>query len=149
MEGSVMKTLVRSRKSRRLRVSKDYLDLIRLFPLHPLRSRTEFKSAGKILDKLVGRDDLTRGQLDYVESLVYFVAAYEKASVLKGFEKLSPIDLLRALMDGNDMNTSDLGEILGGRGIASEVLNGKRDLSKAMIRKLADRFCVYADLFLS
>ncbi len=47
------------------------------------------------------------------------------------------------------MNGNDLGELLGsGKGMASLILNGKRELSKANIRVLADRFKVSAAAFL-
>src|SRR6476660_7010148 len=109
-----MSTLTRSTSRKRAGPSDDYLDLVKDFPLHPIRSRAEFKVAGDILDKLVGRDDLTKGQLDYVESLVHFVAAYERESIKTSYQSLSTTDLLRQLMEANNMNTSDLGEILGG-----------------------------------
>ena len=51
-------------------------------------------------------------------------------------------------MASNNMNTTDLGYVLGTRGLASEVLNGKRGLSKALMMKLARRFAVAPALFL-
>jgi antitoxin component HigA of HigAB toxin-antitoxin module len=42
----------------------------------------------------------------------------------------------------------DLLEVFGSRGIASEVANGKRAISKAQAKKLAELFHVPADLFL-
>jgi antitoxin component HigA of HigAB toxin-antitoxin module len=51
-------------------------------------------------------------------------------------------------MEENEMNTSDLGYILGSRGLASEVLSGKRGLSKALIRRLSERFHLDPRLFL-
>jgi HTH-type transcriptional regulator / antitoxin HigA len=42
----------------------------------------------------------------------------------------------------------DLLEVFGSRGIASEVANGKRAISKAQAKKLAELFHVRADLFL-
>ncbi len=46
------------------------------------------------------------------------------------------------------MNVSDLGKVLGNKTAASLVLSGKRELSKAHIRKLAARFKVDPGLFL-
>jgi HTH-type transcriptional regulator/antitoxin HigA len=39
-------------------------------------------------------------------------------------------------------------DVFGSRGIASEVVNGKRAISKAQAKKLAALFHVPADLFL-
>jgi HTH-type transcriptional regulator/antitoxin HigA len=51
-------------------------------------------------------------------------------------------------VEANNMTVSELGEVLGSKGVASEVLNGKRSLSKAHILKLARRFHVDPSLFL-
>lgn len=63
-------------------------------------------------------------------------------------QKLTPVEVLKNLMTENGMNTSDLGAVLGSRGLASEVLNGKRGLRKTLIAKLAKRFRVDPGLFL-
>jgi len=42
----------------------------------------------------------------------------------------------------------DLLDVFGSRGIASEVVSGKRAISKAQAKKLAEVFHVPADLFL-
>lgn len=46
------------------------------------------------------------------------------------------------------MTVTALGELLGGKSVASEVLHGKRSLSKSHILKLADRFKLDAGAFL-
>jgi HTH-type transcriptional regulator / antitoxin HigA len=129
-------------------VGDDYLDLVKQFPLRPIRSQTEMKQAGDILDRLVGRDDLTPGQQDYLAALARFVREYEGEALRATLAELTPIDIVRHLMQENHMNTSDLGMVLGSRGLASEVLNGKRGLSKTLIAKLAKRFRVDPALFL-
>jgi HTH-type transcriptional regulator/antitoxin HigA len=129
-------------------VADDYLELIRRFPLRTIRSKGEFEIAGGLLDELVGRDDLKVGQRDYLDGLVRFVRDYEATASRDKLRKLTPIQVLKHLMEENGMNTSDLGEILGSRGLASEVLNGKRALSKTLIGKLVRRFRVVQSLFL-
>jgi HTH-type transcriptional regulator/antitoxin HigA len=51
-------------------------------------------------------------------------------------------------MEEHDLRQRDLLDILGSRGIASEVVNGKRAISKTQAKKLAALFHVPADLFL-
>jgi HTH-type transcriptional regulator/antitoxin HigA len=128
-------------------VADDYLKLIREFPLKPIRSAKEHRIAQAILDRLVGRENLSRGQRDYLEGLVRFVQDYEHEQAHAQLKNLPPLDLLKHLLEENHLTTSDLGEILGSRGLASEVLNGKRGLSKALISKLAHRFGVEPSLF--
>ena len=91
---------------------------------------------------------MTAGQRDYMDALVHFVADYERHAIQSRFRKLKPMDILRELMEANNMTTTDLGHVLGTRGLASEVLNGKRGLSKTLIMKLARRFAVDPSLFL-
>lgn len=130
-------------------VQKDYLALIREFPIRPLRSSKEHVVAQGILDRLIGREDLTAGQRDYLEGLVRFVQDYESQQRMGEFKRLEPIELVKHLMEENDMNTTDLGYVLGSRGLASEVLNGKRGLSKMLIGKLSQRFGLDPTLFLA
>ncbi|HWE95897.1 MAG TPA: hypothetical protein VG269_18180 [Tepidisphaeraceae bacterium] len=135
-------------KSSRAPVAEDYLDLVRNFPLRPLSSKAELVAAGQILDRYVGRQDLTPGERDYVAALVRFVEDYEHQRALFDMKNLGPIEILKHLMEENHMSTSELGHVLGSRGVASEVLNGNRGLSKAHIGKLAARFHVEPGLFL-
>lgn len=57
-------------------------------------------------------------------------------------------DLLTYLMDQHGLSRADLVPLLGTASRVSEVLNGKRDLSMNMVRRLRDRFHVSADLLI-
>jgi HTH-type transcriptional regulator/antitoxin HigA len=59
-----------------------------------------------------------------------------------------PLEILRHLMEARDVKQTHLWEIFGSKGIASEVLNGKRGISKTHARALADYFHVSVDLFI-
>jgi HTH-type transcriptional regulator/antitoxin HigA len=132
----------------RAKVADDYLDLVREFPLRPFASKQEYAAAQVMLDRLVGREDLTAGQRDYVAALVRFVEDYEQERFSALAMELGPLDLLKHLMEENDMSTTDLGYIVGSRGLASEILNGKRGLSKTVIARLSERFTVEPAVFL-
>ena len=58
-----------------------------------------------------------------------------------------PLEVLHHLMEARGIKQSQLWEVFGSKGIASEVLNGKRGISKTHARALADYFHVPADLF--
>jgi HTH-type transcriptional regulator / antitoxin HigA len=60
----------------------------------------------------------------------------------------TPLEVLQHLMESREIKQSHLWEIFGSKGIASEVLSGKRGLSKTHARALADYFHVSADLFI-
>ena len=59
-----------------------------------------------------------------------------------------PHKIIFHLMEWRHLRQADLLPIFGSRSVTSEVLAGKREPSKAHIRKLADFFHVSADLFL-
>lgn len=63
-------------------------------------------------------------------------------------ETSTPQTRLRSLMEEHGLRQRDLLSIFGSRGIASEVVNGKRAISEAQAKKLAAIFHVPADLFL-
>jgi HTH-type transcriptional regulator/antitoxin HigA len=121
---------------------RSYLNLVREFPLRPIRSKSDYDRAAAVLDKLAVRDDsdLDDGEADYLETLSMLIEAYDRDHFPMPVRKRSPVELLKFLMKQNELTTTDLGQILGSKGLASEVLHGKRELSKAHIRKLAKRF---------
>jgi HTH-type transcriptional regulator/antitoxin HigA len=49
-------------------------------------------------------------------------------------------------MEQHELRQKDLLDVFGSASVASEVLSGKRELSKEHIRRLADRFSVPVDL---
>jgi HTH-type transcriptional regulator/antitoxin HigA len=135
-------------KAKPIRVPDDYLDLVKRFPLRPLRSTAEYDAAVAILDSLFGRDDLSAGRRQYVDALATFVEEYDKEHYPRQTTS-SPIELLREMLDQRGMNTTALGVLFGSKGVASEVLNGKRDLNLNQIYKLAGHFKVDPGVFLS
>ena len=77
------------------------------------------------------------------------------ATLIQDFEEkyyqprdATPLEVLRHLMEARGLKPKDLWELFGSRGIASEVLNGKRSISKTQARKLAEFFRVSTDLFI-
>ena len=58
-----------------------------------------------------------------------------------------PLEVLQHLMEARGIKQSQLWSVFGSKGIASEVLSGKRGISKTHARALANYFHVSADLF--
>ncbi|MEW6736750.1 MAG: transcriptional regulator [Acidobacteriota bacterium] len=63
-------------------------------------------------------------------------------------ENSSPLQVLQHLMEERDLKSSDLWSIIGSKGYTSDILNGKRVISKAIAKKLANYFHVSPELFL-
>lgn len=137
--------------SRKRKVQDDYLELIYRFPLAEIRTQSDYAAAIKMIDELSIIDDrrLTPGQADYLYVLSELVETYEHKQHQIDLSALSGIEMLKFLLDENDMTASDLGRLLGNRQLGAVILRGERELSKAHIRKLSERFSVGAELFLS
>src|SRR5450432_2411856 len=61
---------------------------------------------------------------------------------------LPPHKMIAFLMEQRELRQADLLPVFGSRSVVSDVLNGKREPSKAHLRKLAEYFHVSAELFL-
>ena len=59
-----------------------------------------------------------------------------------------PIEAIRFMMDQMGLDDNDLGKILSSRSRASEILNKKRKLSIAHIRKLTEYLKIPADVLI-
>jgi HTH-type transcriptional regulator / antitoxin HigA len=59
-----------------------------------------------------------------------------------------PNRVLRFLMEQNDLRQSDMLSIFGSRGYVSDVINGKRAISKTHAKALGEMFHVSPDVFI-
>ena len=60
----------------------------------------------------------------------------------------TPHSMLLHLMESNDIKQENLVGVIGSRGVVSEVVNGKRSISKAQAKALANFFSVDVGLFI-
>lgn len=77
------------------------------------------------------------------------------AILIEGFERehyaipeATPHEMLRFFMEERGVRQRDLLPVFGSRGIASEVVNGKRAISKKQAKGLGEYFGVSPELFL-
>lgn len=139
-----------SKRSAKLRPSPAYQALIDLFPLRPLRSEHDYDAAATVLDRLAVRPEgsLDSGEQDYLDTLTMLIEAYDREHFEGDAAAHDPLAMLKYLMEQSGMTQSELGRLLGNRALASLILNGKRQLSKSHIRRLADHFKVSPGVFL-
>lgn len=62
---------------------------------------------------------------------------------------VSPAELIRYAMEQHGLTPADMAPILGTRSRVSEVLNGQRSLTLAMIRRLHERLGLPAELLIA
>lgn len=92
------------------------------------------------------RSDRTPEETALYKLLATLVRDYESRKYPA--QKESPLDMLKFLIEENGLTQSALVPIFGSRGAVSNVMSGRRQISKAVAKKLAERFRVSPDLFL-
>jgi HTH-type transcriptional regulator/antitoxin HigA len=131
------------------RAGDSYLKLIERFPLKTIKTRAEHGRSVAFLSKLAIQGCHDEGTVVYMDTLSQLIEDYEKGEGLKmDLSHLTPVDALRHLMEVHGLTVTALGRLIGSQGTLSDVLSGRRQLSKAMIRKLADHFGVSPAVFL-
>jgi len=113
----------------------------------PITSERQHKEYLSVLDKLASKDHPTNEEEKYAEVLMTLIEAYEEHH--HSVPDAPAVEVLRALMDANDLRQKDLVPIFGSESIVSEVLHKKRDLNKGHIEKLSKRFHVSPAVFFS
>jgi HTH-type transcriptional regulator/antitoxin HigA len=126
-----------------------FVALVRQFPLRPIRTKRDHATATKVMEKLAvrGEEDLNLDELDYLDVLSDLIEAYE-AQHYPELHDGTPLERLQALLDEARLSTADLGRLLGNSGLASQILLGRRELSKTHIRLLSRHFKLDASYFL-
>lgn len=98
-----------------------------------------------VLDKLASKERPTSEEEKYADVLTTLIEAYEEEH--HAIPEASPVEVLRALMEANELRQKDLAPILGTESIVSEILRGKRELNKGQIEKLSKRFRISPAVF--
>ena len=98
----------------------------------------------QLIDK--GEDGLSPEESALLETMAILIQAYDDR--YHPLPPVAPREMLAYLMETSGRTAKDLLPVFGARGRVSEVLNGKRSISKEQAKKLASMFRVTVDLFL-
>ena len=107
-------------------------------------SDAELARARTLVDQLWQSDD--PADMARLQAQARLIAAYEETKWPR--RPPSTADLIRHLMDQHGLTRADMVPILGTPSRVSEVLQGKKELSMAMVQRLRARFHIPADLLL-
>lgn len=127
-------------------ITSHFQALSSVVPLHPIRTAVDYEKAVAALNRLLdaGAANEQHPLADLVNTLGTLIGEYDDAHYPA--QEVSPLAMLRFLMDENSLTQSDLPEV-GSQGIVSEVLNGKRELNVRQIKALSARFHVPPGVF--
>ena len=111
----------------------------------PITSGRQHEEYLAVLDKLASKENPTSDEEKYAGVLMTLIEAYEEEH--HSIPDAGPVEILRTLIDANDLRQKDLVPIFGSESIVSEVLHRKRELNKTHIAKLSKRFHVSPAVF--
>lgn len=110
-----------------------------------IQNEEEYEIALREIDKLFHAKPGTP-EGNRLELLLLLVEHYEKQH--HPIEAPDPIEAIKFRMDQLNMSVTELGEIIGYKSRASEILNRKRRLTLPMLRKLHDKLGISAEILL-
>ena len=98
-----------------------------------------------IVEPMMHRD-LSPEETKLFDLLVKLIEDFEDRHYPMG--QSSPTEMLQFLMEQRGLRQRDVVHLFGSSGVASEVINGKRAISKKLAKSLGDFFHVSPDLFI-
>ena len=112
-----------------------------------IRTEEDNERCLQVAEHLMGLGDrMTLEQRELLDLLVVLIERFESERYT--LKAATPAEVLRELMEARGMTLANLTAIIGSKGVASEMLSGKRGLSKANIKRLAEHFGVSPAVFL-
>jgi len=113
--------------------------------IDPIHNDRDHKKALAQIEKLWGAKKGSPSAKK-LEVLVTLVEAYEAKR--HAIAPPDPIEAIRFRMEQEGLTRADLEKLIGSRARVSEVLNGRRPLTVAMIRRLRDALGISADVLI-
>jgi HTH-type transcriptional regulator/antitoxin HigA len=113
--------------------------------IRPIRSEVDYEAALAEVERLWGAKSGT-AKGDRLDVLATLIDAYEAEH--HPMDPPDPIEAIQFRMEQQGLTRRDLEGIIGTRTRVAEVLNRKRGLSIAMIRRLHERLGISADVLI-
>ncbi|MDJ0536689.1 MAG: transcriptional regulator [Xenococcaceae cyanobacterium MO_207.B15] len=119
--------------------------LIKYIP-QVIKTEEEYDRALKIAEQLTFAKNRTPEEKALHKLIVTLIEAYETENY--PMEESAPYEILQHLMEASGTRQADLVGVIGSSGVVSEVVNGKRSISKAQAKALGEYFKVLPGLFI-
>jgi HTH-type transcriptional regulator/antitoxin HigA len=124
----------------------EYATLLRRTMPAVIHSEKENERCISMLEDLdLKREKLSSAEPRFAELLTVLIEDFEEKSYV--LKPARPVEVLRELMQANELKQKDLLEIFGTPSIISEILREKRALTVEQIRRLSRRFHVSPEVF--
>ena len=111
-----------------------------------IETEEEYDRILKIVEELTFTKNRTPEEKVLHKLLVTLIEAYETENY--PMNESAPHEILQHLMESSGTRQADLVGVIGSSGVVSEVVNGKRSISKAQAKALGDYFNISPSLFI-
>jgi HTH-type transcriptional regulator/antitoxin HigA len=126
---------------------KVYGSLLEKYQPKAIASESEYqKSLDAIASLMTKGEDLSPEESTLLETLAILVESYEETEFPMPIS--SPRNVLLHLMEVRSLKQVDLVKVIGSKGVVSEILSGKRAISKSQAKELGAFFHVSPALFI-
>src|SRR5258708_7019206 len=119
-------------------VRRGYADLLARFAPAVIETEAQNERSLRAVATLLNKPRRTAAETRLLKLLAVLVENFEQARY--GMGDSAAVEVLRELMLARDMQPRDLWAVVGSRGTTSEILNGKRGISRELARKLGAMF---------
>jgi len=111
-----------------------------------IETEEEYERVLKVVEQLTFKKNRTTEEQALHKLLVILIEAYETENY--PMEESTPHEILQHIMEASGTRQADLVGVIGSSGVVSEVVNGKRSISKAQAKALSEYFKVSPNLFI-
>jgi HTH-type transcriptional regulator/antitoxin HigA len=123
-----------------------YSNLLSQYTPQVIETEEEYDRALAIAEKLTFAKDRTLEEKALHKLIVTLIEAYETEHY--PMEESKPYEILNHLMESSGTRQAELVGVIGSSGVVSEIVNGKRTISKTQALALGHYFKVSSSLFI-
>lgn len=123
-----------------------YGQLLGKFQPKIIKTIEEYDEANRILLELMLRTERSPEETELLQLIAMIIQEFDKRQEQP--EPASPQEVLLHLMEERELKQADLVGKIGSKGVVSEIVNGKRSISKSQAKTLAEIFHVSSSVFI-
>jgi HTH-type transcriptional regulator/antitoxin HigA len=123
-----------------------YSQLLGKFQPRIIKNIEEYNEARCILLELMMRPERSPEETELLQLMAMIIQEFDKKQEQP--EPASPQEVLLHLMEERNLKQVDLVGKIGSKGVVSEIVNGKRSISKSQAKTLAEIFHVSSSVFI-
>lgn len=129
-------------------LSRNLFVLFYRFP-KVIETKEEYQQVLAVVEHFVFKKERSPEELAIYDLAVMLVKNYESQTCpMNDWQTQTPTEMLQYLLQTSGKKQADLVGVIGSSGVVSEVVKGKRTISKSQAKKLGEMFQVSSSLFI-